>query len=83
VIAAQAEVRNRLNGFRISYVSPFTRLKPGVNERSTTTFAMNMQLHFKLESTIFSPLHHENGTWKIRKSTGSQCALIQDIMGEY
>jgi hypothetical protein len=35
VIAAQAEVRNR---FRVSCVSRFTWLKPGVNERSTTTF---------------------------------------------
>jgi hypothetical protein len=35
----QAEMRSRLNGFRISCVSLLTWLRPGVNERSTTTFA--------------------------------------------
>jgi hypothetical protein len=44
VIAAQTEVRNRLNGFRIGFVSRFTWLKPGVNGRSTATFP-NMQSH--------------------------------------
>jgi hypothetical protein len=38
VIAGQAEVGNRSKRFRNSCVFPFTWLKPGVNERSSTTF---------------------------------------------
>src|SRR6266542_2049705 len=45
VIAEQSEVGNRLNGFRISCVSPFTWLKPGVNERKA------MYCTFKLDFT--------------------------------